>query len=105
MHKVITLIDESRDTGTQDYRLVRVYRFATGDVVRVTVRRDFYERQSYARAEVLNVDRKWTDLIYKPTKVWYPHTEAEAHWTVPIEVAESLARRAYSILDDESLST
>lgn len=94
-------IDESSSTDQDNTYLTCIYRIdgSPQDVVRVRVRHNFYETQSYAVAEVLNADRKWTDLVSEPTGTWHATT---GHCGIPLvvmsSVATDLARRARTVL-------
>jgi hypothetical protein len=64
------IIDETFGVGSQSHTLTTILNI-DGQVVRVTVKRDSYEPQSYAVAALLNSDKDWTTLLTAPTSDWY----------------------------------
>jgi hypothetical protein len=79
------------DTNNGTDRLVQTYRHGNR-TVRVEVKRDSYERQSFAAATVLSDALAWTPLADAPTTGWY------AARTPLADVARGLADRAAIIL-------
>lgn len=67
-----TTIDNAFSLYHQGYQLTRVSKLGSGHKVRVRVCRDSYLNQSYAVAEVLNADLKWTDLVSEAAESWHP---------------------------------
>jgi hypothetical protein len=98
-------IDENTSHGRQGcYELTRVYLTERGHKIRVTVNRDSYEIQSYAKAEVLTADLKWTTLATDGPSNWHSDTPHTAATPVAIKVAldrtaNLLAARAVTILN------
>jgi len=92
------LIEQTADgtDKTQARGITRIYAHGT-DLVRVRVHRDFYKDQSYAVAEVMSSDRKWTDLTHAPREQWWEYTRNPQCGLAV--VADDLAKRAAKILD------
>jgi hypothetical protein len=76
--------------------LTSIYKHGT-DLVRVRVVRNCYEYQSFAVAEVMSGDRKWTELTHAPRDQWWAYT-ANPKCTLDV-IADDLAARAAKILD------
>lgn len=105
------IVDETFGLGRQDYTLTRIYSVpqhpgngAPTYLVRVTVKWDSYEQQSYARAEAFSAPQMaWTTLVTAPTSDWY---RAAPSFYAPVKpgpgalapVAEDLIRRATTVL-------
>ncbi|TDC34226.1 hypothetical protein E1211_17930 [Micromonospora sp. 15K316] len=66
------VLDNAFHLYSQGYELARIVKLDTGHKVRVRIRRDSYERQSYAVAEVLNDNLTWTGLVSDPAELWHP---------------------------------
>jgi hypothetical protein len=96
------MVDQVVDTDGQCCELTRVYKIG-GDVVRIRVRLDVSDvAKSYAVAEVLTADRKWTDLAEDPADNWFCEAQC-ADYAPDIEtglhvVADQLYERAAAIL-------
>jgi hypothetical protein len=92
------LIDESFGPICQGYELARVHRVGR-HTVRIRVRRDFYQAQSFAVAEVLNAALTWTPLAGEPPATWHPWTPARSAAIAPLApIADTLLDRARAIL-------
>lgn len=92
------LIEQTSDgtKDTQSQGITRIYSHGP-DLVRVRIVRDFYQNQSYAVAEVMSSDRKWTELTHAPREQWWEYTRnPECGLSV---VADDLAKRAGKILN------
>jgi len=109
----MTLLDEVTETGAggrQRYSLTRVYRSETGLTVRVDVRRDCYEHQSSAVAELLTLGAGWRPLLDTPPGGWFldtdrPGTHNRSATTDGVlaqlgPVADALVDRAAIVLAD-----
>lgn len=72
MSKII-LLDEDIEFGRQSYGLTRVVKVGP-NVVRVRVKRDSYEFQSYAVVELLSETREWTELAQSSAASWHRTT-------------------------------
>lgn len=92
------LIDHSEGTGRQDYHVTRIYRLNGQDTVRVTVRRDSYQDQSHAFAEIFTPARTWTTLIADPASNWHPKTAVVADFSALVKVADGLIKRVARII-------
>lgn len=96
------VIDEAAAPYSQGYTLHRTLRTSAGDKVRINIRRDSHAVQSWARAEVLNADMKWTTLADDAVVFWHPFTPYTSHKDeitgLLAEVADGLTRRALAIL-------
>lgn len=68
-----TLVDESSGTGSQDYTLTQIHK-VRGHVVRIRIRRDSYQQQSWAVAEVLAAGLTWTELASAHPSTWFDLT-------------------------------
>jgi hypothetical protein len=97
------LIDESFDAESDDYRLTRLYQ-VDGRLLRVTVHRNFYPRQSWAAAHVLTPVLTWTELLYAPARDWHPATPPSRRATAETlaSVADRLLSRATTVLSSHT---
>jgi hypothetical protein len=97
------LLDESFDAEPDDYRLTRLYQ-VDGRLLRVTVHRNFYPRQSWAAAHLLTPVLTWTELLSAPPRDWHPATppsrRATAETLAP--VADRLLSRATTALSSHT---
>lgn len=66
------VLDNAFALYSQGYDLARIVQFDTGHKVRVRIRRDSWQQQSYALAEVLNTNLAWTELVSEPAESWHP---------------------------------
>lgn len=94
---------DEQSSGTRNgYHYARIIEF-NGRVVRAFVKRDSYIQQSYAVAEVLNDQMKWTNLTAEAPDDWWPGTPLPYDNDVDAaavlgSVAERLLNRAATIL-------
>lgn len=63
-------VDTSFASGRQDYRLTEIHHLG-GHIVRIDIRRDVYQQQSWAQAEVLSQAKTWTLLAIEPASTWH----------------------------------
>lgn len=97
-----TLVDRSFGERSGGYNLIEIRRTGSGHRLRVRIRRDPYERQSYALIEVLTPALTWTELADEPASAWHPATPYSSTSPTPLEnLAERLFKRAVVILPAE----
>lgn len=75
---LLDLIDHSITSGQHDRNLTAMYRFADGTKMRVRIRRNSYDFQSFAILETLDPTNKWNELVTIP----YPEMKAVMHGSI-----------------------
>ena len=91
----ITILDERLDeSATQHTSLTRIVR-VQGQKIRVRIRRDHYQQQSHAVAEVLSTELTWTHLLSEPTNGWWQSTRDARGFS---NLADELVERAVRVL-------
>ncbi|MGW5646231.1 hypothetical protein ACWEV3_40200 [Saccharopolyspora sp. NPDC003752] len=104
MTYTIRTLDDSPHIWKQSYEYVEIAKINDRYIVRATVRRDFYEQQSYAKAEVLATDAMtWTHLVNEPTDTWFaatasPHAKDLDPVAELARITDGLTMRAATIL-------
>ncbi|RLK24713.1 hypothetical protein DER29_2644 [Micromonospora sp. M71_S20] len=97
-----TVVDRSFGAHSAGYDLSEIRRTDDGHRLRVRIRRDSYQRQSYALVEVLTPGLTWTNLADEPASAWHPATPYRSPTPTPLEsFAERLFQRAVVILHAE----
>lgn len=106
---MLKFIDSEVDRRERITTFVRIYVTPTsGHKVRVTVKRDPYQFQSYAKVEVLTPALTWTELTTSSPRVWWESANIASIKDAPEgiwneidyleNVAEDLVFRADKIL-------
>jgi hypothetical protein len=108
---ITALLDEETSVYSQGYQLNRIYKIEIGvDAkkykVRVRVKRDSYDIQSYAVAEVFNENSTWTEIVSEAPFNWYLDTKYIASGTtrgmprheIVIQVSDQLDRIAERLI-------
>lgn len=72
----VDLLDSHFGPYSQGYELANIVRLDNGLKVRVRVKRDSYEVQSYAKVEVLTPAMTWTEVLTEAPALWHPSTPA-----------------------------
>ncbi len=100
--RATTVVDRSFRQHSGGYDLSEIRRTGSGHRLRVRIRRDAYQRQSYALVEVLTPGLTWTNLAAEPASAWHPATPYRSTTPTPLEsLAERLFQRAVVILHAE----
>lgn len=78
--------------------LTRVYRSKSGKSVRVRIKRDFYQHQSYANVSLLTDNGSWTELIGFSPSTWQDNTKSADDFD---RLALRLLDAGYAILGEK----
>lgn len=75
-------VDTSFASGRQGYQLTEIHHL--GDhIVRVDIRSDAYQEQSWARVEILSQAKTWTLLATEPASTW--HNQAPSPYQTAVD--------------------
>jgi hypothetical protein len=98
------IVDDSFGIYNQGYELTRICH-DSGHILRVRIRRDSHEPQSWAVVEVLNPALTWTGLATAPPSTWHEHTPYRSRNPQPlVPIAVELVNRARAILTVDTTS-
>jgi len=73
----LELVSEDYDNASNSWTYTAIYRNRDA-VIRVQVRRGFYERQSYAKLETWSQATGWLFFTGLPTDAWYEDAPSSA---------------------------
>jgi hypothetical protein len=97
----LEFLDDYQGQVSGGHAVTRIYLTATAELVRVRARCDSYWHQSYAVAEVLTPDRRWTVLLEDLPDRWHREVHplpSTARLIALGGIAAALATRAATLL-------
>jgi hypothetical protein len=78
-------VSYSGEIGVHEDKCAEYIARIGGEKIRVEIRVNSYARQSWAKAELLSVDKKWTRLVGEPEANWH-----ETLWSIGLRRSSTL---------------
>lgn len=99
----VEVLDSSPGIYSQGYTLDRLVKIGRTKL-RIRIKRDSYDFQSFAVAEVFNATGTWTHLLDSPPSDWHARTPYKPASTEAVagllgSIADELTNRAYTFLE------